>query len=147
MPGPAVTDAKVALIARYRAAHYTVQWGGQQFTMQVDARSDALADCQRAHGVQCSAFVSAWNPRSAQQPAAANATAHERLLAMLKEEGHRWLPAWGQDPAGQWPAEQSLLVLGIAADAAIRLGRIFDQNAILLIGEDAVPRLVWVAVS
>lgn len=145
MPGPAVTDAKAALTERYRAAHYIVQWGARQFTMRVDVRSDALADCQRAQGVQRSAFVSAWNPRSEQQPAAVNAAAHAQLLAMLKGEGHRWLPAWGQDPAGQWPAEQSLLVLGIAADAAIRIGRAFDQNAILLVGEEAVPRLEWIS--
>jgi len=124
-----------------------VQWGERQFTMRVDERSDALADCQRTQGVQCSAFVSAWNPRSEQQSAVVNAAAHARLLAMLKDEGYRWLPACGQDPAGQWPAEQSLLVLGIATDAAIRIGRVFDQNAILLIGEEAVPRLEWIAVS
>jgi len=135
------------LTARYRAALYQVEWRGARFVLRVDAYSAELAACHAAHGVRCSVFVSAWNPRSEQQSAAANDAAHAQLLARLQHEGYRWLTASGQDPAGQWPAEQSLLVLGMPPDAAIRCGRDFNQNAILLAGADAVPRLEWISSS
>ena len=47
------------------------------------------------------------------------------------------------DPNGVWPAEPSVLALGIALATARDLGIRFRQNAILFADDDAVPRLVW----
>ena len=46
------------------------------------------------------------------------------------------------DPAGEWPAEASFLVLGIDSATAGIIGRKFNQNAIVYVGTDAIPRLV-----
>jgi hypothetical protein len=40
----------------------------------------------------------------------------------------------GVDPSGKWPAEPSILVLGIKLDEALSIGHRYQQNAILFIG-------------
>ena len=44
--------------------------------------------------------------------------------------------------AEKWPAEPSFLALGIDLVTAKILGRHFDQNALVWINDDAIPRLV-----
>jgi hypothetical protein len=132
------------LAAAYRATDYVVEAPAGAFTLHVDAPSAELAALQRARGVRESAFVSAWNPRSVVTDAATNAAAHQSLLATLRAAGHEVLEAWGRDPTGAWPAERSVLALGITAESARRLAAGCGQNALLHAEADAVPRLLWV---
>ena len=48
----------------------------------------------------------------------------------------------GQDPSGNWPPENSFLILGISKTDAENLGRKYEQNAILWINHEALPELV-----
>jgi len=128
----------------YRATLYEVQWQARPFVLRIDEPSEALHACHRAHGVYCSAFITAWNPRSRLAGEAVNAAAQARLQAMLTRDGYRTLPGWGRDPGGAWPAEASLLVLGMADADARRAGRAFAQCAVVAAGADAVPRLMWI---
>ena len=134
-----------ALVALYRAAHYRVTGASPPFDLQLDVPSGALAACHRAHGVHCSAFLTAWNPHSVHVPAAQNARAAERLEQQLHSLGHHWLTGFGADAAGVWGAEPSVLVLGLARHAACAIGRDFGQAALVYAGRDAVPRLVLLA--
>jgi hypothetical protein len=133
------------LLAVYRATHYEVNWDRGAFVLRIDQRSGSLAACHRAFGVSCSAFITAWNPRSQPADDASNAAAQDRLQARLHNEGYRTVAGVGEDPTGAWPAEHSLLVLGMNAADAQRVGRAFDQSAVVVAGTDAVPRLLWVA--
>jgi hypothetical protein len=128
----------------YRATDYVVDAAGGAFTLHVDEPSAALAALQARHGVQCSAFIGAWNPGSVPAGAADNDVAHRRLLALVRAAGHALIEGWGSDPKGAWPAERSVLVLGITARAARRLAAGCGQKALLYAGTDAVPRLVWI---
>ena len=94
------------------------------------------------YGVASAAFVTAWNPQSEPADDAANATAQIALRAALATHGCTALEAFGADVTGRWPGEPSLLAMGLAESDAIALGRRFRQNAILIAGPDAVPRLV-----
>ena len=67
-----------------------------------------------------------------------------KLEAELKAAGLPFLRGEGVDPSGSWPGEPSVLVLGISAEEAVRLGRAYGQNAIVVAGRDAVARLVMV---
>jgi len=131
------------LEAVYRATDYVVEAPAAAFTLHVDEPSAALAALHALHQVRSSAFISAWNPASMPATAAANEAAHRRLLGQLQAAGHGVIEGWGRDPAGAWPAERSVLVLGITAEEARRLAAGFGQNALLHAGADAVPRLVW----
>ena len=131
------------LEAAYRATDYVVEAPAGAFALHVDEPSAALAALHAQYRVQSSAFVSAWNPRSMPASTADNDAAHRRLLGLLQVAGYAVIEGWGRDRRGAWPAERSLLVLGIAAEQAQRLAADFGQNALLYAGADAIPRLLW----
>ncbi len=130
-----------ALVDAYRATHYAVA-GEPPFVLRVDERSAELADCHRRHGVRASAFLTAWNPGSRLGGQDANAAAQAELERRLDVLGFTWLAARGIDPAGHWPTEASVLVLGLERGAACALAREFGQSGLLVAADDAVPRLV-----
>ncbi|MBS0374210.1 MAG: DUF3293 domain-containing protein [Proteobacteria bacterium] len=138
------TTLSQALIAAYRGAQYAVE-APPAFVLRVGRPSSDLDARQRRHGVRCSAFLTAANPASRAAAAAVNAAAHRRLLERLAIEGWTTLPGRGIDPGGNWPDEASLLALGLPQTRAIELAREFGQAALLVAGEDAVPRLLLLA--
>jgi len=126
----------------YHTTDYRVLGVAAAFTLRIGEPSAELRDCHRAHNVDCSAFVTAWNPFGATRSPAENEAAQRRLRARLQLRGYRFVEGCGEDREQQWPAEASLLVLGITLDEACRLGREFEQNALLWAAEDAVPQLI-----
>lgn len=131
-----------ALVAAYRRTEYRVDDCGYAFVLHIDEPSDTLRDCHAAFGVRWSAFITAWNPRSAPTPRADNEAAMTRLEQALATMGCCWLRGEGVDPGGDWPGEPSVLALGLDEAAAVALARRFDQYAIVCSGADATPRLV-----
>jgi len=91
------------------------------------------------------AFITAANPGSARRGEAEN----RRLVAALRETlqaaGWLFLEGEGRDPKGHWPAEPSLLVLGIGRAEAVRVARGFAQNALVWCEPGQPPELVVVA--
>jgi hypothetical protein len=130
------------LLAAYRRTEYRVDDAGYAFVLRVGEPSDALRDCHAAFGVNCSTFITAWNPRSTPTPGEQNAAAMARLEQAVAALGCRWLRGEGIDPHGDWPGEPSVLVLGLDEAAAVGLAGRFDQHAIVCSGVDATPRLV-----
>lgn len=102
----------------------------------------ALARLMAWHGVRTAATITAWNPESQLTEAASNQAAQAELIATLDAAGFRHLPAFGHDPDGIWPGEESRLVLGISRDTLIELGRRFAQNAVTLASRDGKPQLL-----
>ncbi len=141
-------DSDASLDAAYRRTLYEVTLpGGELLTLRVDIASPSLREIHERQGVSCSAFMTAWNPRSAQQSAALNAAANQELRQRLRASGFECWPGYGHDPRGEWQAEESLFVPGLGLDAACVHGRYYGQNAILHAAQDAVPRLVWLEPS
>lgn len=145
MNGP-VPEAQSTIPAEtlraYRATDYRVLGVAAPFTLRIGEPSAGLRDCHRAHNVDGSAFVTAWNPFGVAGSAAENGAAQTRLRARLQLRGYRFVEGRGEDRQQQWPPEASLLVLGITLDEACRLGREFEQNALLWADADAVPQLI-----
>jgi len=130
------------LLAAYLATHYKVTGTPRPFILRVGQRSAELASVHIANGVSCSAFITAWNPRSVSQSEGINRAAQGRLEAELAAIGLTLLAGFGEDPSGAWPGEPSVLVLGIARSEAKQIGRAFGQRAIVWSGETAVPELL-----
>jgi hypothetical protein len=131
-----------SLIAAYRATHYCVTGAYPPFLMRADVHSPDLADCHRTHSVQCSAFLTAWNPLSLPTAHDENVAALTRLEALLRERGFPLIAGLGVDPTGQWEGEESLLALGLELEPATALAREFHQNGLLWAGADTVPKLI-----
>jgi hypothetical protein len=130
------------LLTAYVAAHYKVTGAATPFVLRVGHRSAALASVHLANRVNCSAFITAWNPRSVARSESINRASQQRLESELTAIGLTLLAGIGEDPAGVWPGEPSVLVLGILRGEAERVGQSFGQRAIVWSGESAIPELV-----
>ena len=113
-----------------------------RFTLRIGKQSSELADLYVEMGVHSAGFLTAWNPHSAEASAEDNANAQRSLFRLLSSEGYPTLKAFGVDPSGEWPGEESVFVPGLDLERAKSLGVEFGQNAIVWAGPDAVPQLV-----
>ena len=93
-------------------------------------------------GVNCGGFITAYNPRGTQQSDADNDRDHALLSALLTERGFELIEGSAGEPGSDCPLEKSFSVLGMPRDAAMDIGRLFDQDAIVWVCESAVPELV-----
>jgi hypothetical protein len=139
-----VATVSPELAEAYHRTEFRVADRGWEFVLQHGEHSKVLEACHAAFGVSCSAYITAWNPRSELTAPEVNRAAQTRLEAELTALGLPFLHGEGLDPTGSWPGEPSVLVLGISRDDAQRLGLAFGQNAIVVAGRDAVARVVLV---
>ena len=65
----------------------------------------------------------------------------ERLFAWLQSHGYEWLTGACVGDDENWPPEVSVLVLDTIEAVADELCVVFEQNAALVNGQDAIPRL------
>jgi len=125
----------------YKETHYTVL-DVEHFVLRIGEASDELMACHKRYRVDCSVFITAWNPFSQQLTAQENEERHQALIAEIKGRSLSFLPGVGQHPSNNWPGEQSVLVMGLSLEAAKALGRRFDQHAVVWTGRDGVPELL-----
>lgn len=137
-----ISQLPTSLVAAYRATQYKVDAPGGAFTLHVDEPSVALAALYETFSVDSAAYLTAYNPFSRQASLEENISAKRALAMALRSKGLHWLRGEAVDSHGVWPAEPSVLVLGIDPDTAFDLACQFDQNGFLLCGDDALPRLV-----
>jgi hypothetical protein len=130
-----------ATVRAYRQTHYRVL-ALRRFTLHISRHSEPLQALHATYDVGCSAFVTASNPYSQPCSLARNSARHQALIASLARHGHAYLPAYGRHPAGTWPAERSVLVLGLTLWQAQALGAALQQNAIVWSGANATPQLI-----
>lgn len=121
------------LRSAYETTAYVVSPGADEFTLTVGRHSHELDCLLDDNGAATAAFITAHNPRSTLLTDEENRLANQRLLAEITNRGHTWLPGEGRGHDGTWPAEASLLILGICREDAVQLGREFGQNAIVFV--------------
>ena len=112
------------------------------FTLRVGQQAPELTKLYAQMGVTSAGYLTAWNPYSAETSDEDNKKVQLRLLRKLSLEGFPTSSAFGVDPAGTWPGEESIFVPGLGLERAKSLGSEFGQNAIVWAGDDAVPKLI-----
>lgn len=136
-----ISRIPASTLKAYRQTEYRVQ-ASPPFVLKTGQACAALCSLHQQAGVASSAFVTASNPRSRLLPDNENAARQRWLGEAIARGGWRCISGSGKHISGPWPAEASFLVLGIGQEDACRLGRAFDQNAIVFCGPDCVPELV-----
>jgi hypothetical protein len=126
-------------IQAYLETNYHV-YGDMPMTLVVGERNLVLAALHQKAGVECSAFITAYNPFSEKFDPDANAALQEALVDDLRSRGLVFVDGAGQHPSDNW-AEPSFLVLGLSLADSEALGKQYRQNAVIWIGADAVPQL------
>jgi hypothetical protein len=133
------------LIQAFLETHYRVHQHGSvvpTMTLRVGDASPDLIALHRKHGVDCSAFLTAYNPFAKKVDDASNLQRQEALKQEVSRRSLVFLHGEGQHPTNGWPAEPSVLVLGLSLEAAKVMGRQYEQAAIVWSGPTAVPELV-----
>lgn len=130
------------LISSYLATQYQVWINASLVTLRIGCQSTLLAALLRTTGNHCAVYVTACNPESQITPPEENQAAMAGLYEKLTCYSNHIYRGASIDPSGKWPAEESLLALGIDLPAAKSIGRQLGQNAIVWMDSAAIPRLV-----
>ena len=129
-------------VRAFLATDYRLGHTSQDIVLTIGQRSERLAALFDAKGVDCGAFLTAYNPQSTIQPDAINDRAHAELAAKLQELGLQAIEGSGSEEGTDWPSEKSYFALGLALEPAKDIGTHFDQDAIVWVGADAIPQLI-----
>lgn len=135
-----MSDIPQSTLTAYLETNYSVA-SEPPFVLRIGAASEALANLYRQHGTDCAAFVTACNPYSRKLGDAANAARQTELESDLRRRGLVFFMGAGTHPIGEWPAEPSVLVMGLPLEESKALGRKYEQNAVVWCGADTVPQL------
>lgn len=141
-PKAEISTVAEELREAYRSTNFNVL-EPKRFTLRIGEFSYGLAGLYHEHNVSSAAFLTAWNPFSAETAQNDNERAHKRLMERLAEMHTAVFSGIGEDASGQWPGEPSVLVLGTSLEEAVLLGNEFRQNAIVWIGASCMPELVF----
>lgn len=117
--------------AAYRATTYGVDDGGLRLAIRIGQRCAALDALLATRGVEEWAYLTAHNPGGRRAAPAANAAAQARLEAEIGAGGHASLRGASLGDGGGWPAEPSLLVLGLSRREALALAHRYGQEALI----------------
>ncbi len=96
----------------------------------------------KKHRSETCAFITACNPFGELLSNEQNSDLQKQLEEEIQFRGLVLIAGEGKHPVGDWPGEPSYLVFDLSLEAAITLGRKFNQNAIVWCGPDAVPQLI-----
>lgn len=129
------------LLAAYRTAAYVV-CATPETVLRVGEASTELDALLEAEGAAGAVFITAANPGSVAHTSRQNLMATAALVESQNALGFACYQGEGRDPTGSWPAEPSVLVVGISRVEAEALGRAFGQNAIVWFDKGGVGELV-----
>lgn len=138
--------ADEGLQAAYEATDYWVDDSPVgPFCIRHGERNEALDRLLAAEDVRDWAYVTACNPQSRPLSDEENEGRMQALDQRMSERGFRCYRGRGVGSGGDWPAEASRLVLGIAEAEARGLGAEFGQNAIVVGKAGEAARVVWLS--
>lgn len=123
------------LIKAYYSTEYRVFAPSGTIVFEGWGCSAELSSLHESFDVNCSAFITAYNPYSDRVKDAVNEKNHARLVLQVSKQW-KYLPGEAVALSGEWPVEPSILVPGISLEDALELGRSYQQHAILFVKKD-----------
>ena len=125
----------------YRLAHYVV-FGAPELVIRIGEKSAELDAILDEEGADTAAFLTAANPEGMLQEERWNELSAAALHQVLADAGYTCYAGEGRDPSGEWPAEPSVLAVGISRHEAEVIGGSYDQKALVFIEKGEAPELV-----
>jgi hypothetical protein len=130
------------LWAAYGRTVFVAKVDGQVLRIHIGLRTPALDEILMRRGLGTWAFITAWNPGSQELSRDANDARHRQLVDHVNRLGLPWFEGQGEPADSGWSPEESILLFGISAVDASRLGRSFGQNAIVVGNRGGEARLL-----
>jgi len=133
-----------ALVEAYLTTHYHAHPSDStpDFVLRVGQVSPELAGLMKRYNRQSAAFITAWNPLGNALSDAQNRARNDALRQVLEQRSLLHWPGTGVGLTGDWPGEESYLVLGLDLQAARRLAQDVEQNAFVWAGASCMSELV-----
>ena len=98
--------------------------------MKIGEYSNKLDILLKEKDLEDWAFITSENPNGEAYSVEANQVLYNELIDAI--QGFSYYLGEGQGIDTSWPAEKSVLILGINKDEAKKLGKRFNQNAIIV---------------
>lgn len=138
------TSLPASLVVSYLDTDYYVHPAENQpgFTLHIGIQGPELKSLMMRHSASSAAFITACNPLGVALSAECNQERHSALQQTLSRRSLPHFSGIGRGTSGDWPGEDSLLVLGLDLVAAKRLASEVEQNAFVWADAHAVPKLI-----
>ena len=129
------------LRAAYERTNYEVQ--ELDFSLQIGENCPPLDQLLEEKNRPSAVFITACNPRSVALSEAENRERQQVLENQLIQSDWPYYHGRGIDHAGNWPAEESFLVLGPNRRLALQLAERYDQNAVVWYPKGGPAGILW----
>jgi len=113
------------------------------FEIKIGYKNEAFEKWLEKGRFKTFAFITASNPRSKLASDKENSLKNRKLKIELEKVSLVVLPGFGATEDGDWPTEESFWVFDISPDDAVRLGKKYEQNAIVWWEKGGLPELWW----
>lgn len=129
------------LLEAYKNTHYTTELGMTLFIGRSNAELEVFMESK---GYREAIYITAWNPFSQVLTATENASRNQELLKDVEQEtlSFHIEKGIGKDPSGNWPGEESFLLVGLCKEIGHRLALKYEQNAFVYYPRNGVAELV-----
>ena len=120
------------LFEAYKNTTYRVYLPLGEIEIRIGVMNLLLQEFMLSNNVESWAFVTACNPYSVMQNADANTFLNTQLERYLSEKQYLFFKGMGVGDDNSWEPEASFMVLDIRKEDAVKLGKQFKQNAIVV---------------
>jgi len=120
------------LFEAYKNTTYRVYLTLGEIEIRIGVMNLLLHEFLLSNNVESWAFITACNPYSVLQNADANTFLNTQLEAYLLEKQYLFFKGVGVGDDDSWEPEASFMVLNIRKEDAVKLGKQFKQNAIVV---------------
>lgn len=130
------------LFEAYKNTTYRVYLPLSEIDIRIGVMNPLLQELLLCNNSESWAFITAYNPYSVMQNADVNTLLNTQLENYLSEKRYVFFKGMGVGDDDSWEPEASFMVLDIRKEDAIKLGRQFKQNAIVVGVIGNAPELI-----
>jgi Protein of unknown function (DUF3293) len=131
----------------FLATTYCVHHDNSLLRIRPGMLSKHLDELLKRIGAESWAFITASNPGCRALSDEENRVRHSELRKAVLKLGFTCLNGYGLGDSGDWPAEESLLVVNATQELALLLGEQFGQLAVIYGRVGEVSRLLWTSLT
>ncbi len=124
---------KPELLEAYKRTEFIVDLPDRQTVICHGQRNSVIEQILSQHTTKAGAIITAHNPGSRRLSDGENCERHRLLIADVEKQGFAYLTGRGIGEDHDWPAEESVFVIGTTHDQATALGKKCGQLAIVWI--------------
>jgi hypothetical protein len=126
----------------YKNTNYIVYTETESFTLRIGQVNKEWDELLTQKSISFYFYITAWNPYSRLLTKEENQKANNHLTEKLKELNLSYYSGVGTSLNSDW-SEDSFCVLGGNKEIAYQLGKVFQQNAIVIGETGMTPELLY----